>query len=103
MEAGRRRFSSSTPTPSTGPKDHAARLRCSRDSYRRRALVTATVAAKRSDSGQQLRAGALIDAHVIDQHALWKLGGVVGRPWPVAPDRDIQQDEKGMVVNPLCS
>src|SRR5215510_11964286 len=42
----------------------------------------------------------LVDANVIDDHALWEDGGLVGVTGPLAADGDVEDDEKGMVEGP---
>src|SRR6202162_6584964 len=49
------------------------------------------------------RACARIDSFIVDQHGLRKNGGPVRISRPAATDRDVEQHEEGMVVNPLRS
>jgi Protein of unknown function (DUF2934) len=49
------------------------------------------------------RGGPLVDAHVIDQHALRKYGGRVRVSGPVATHRQVEDQEEGLVENPFPS
>ena len=44
-----------------------------------------------------------INADVVDEHALRKLGGRVGAAGPIAADSEIENNEKRMVENPLAA
>ena len=47
--------------------------------------------------------GPPVNAHVINQHALWKYRGGVRIPWPVAANRQIKDQKEGLIENPLPS
>src|SRR5450631_4579673 len=50
-----------------------------------------------------LRGGTLVHSHVIHQHGLREDGGGVRVSRPASANCDVQQQEEGMVVDPLCS
>ena len=43
---------------------------------------------------------AAVNAHVVDPHLLWKLGGAVRIARPGPANGKVQQDEKWMVIDP---
>ena len=43
-----------------------------------------------------------VDANIIDEHSLGEGGGGIGVPGPAAADGDVEDDEEGMIEDPLC-